>query len=298
MPVRKRKKKNRFRQKKRNPLPLLRGMLSLTGIAAGVLLSALFFTFVHDAMTQCDFFNARKIHLAGNSRLSEGAIFTQAGITEGINVLSVNLSLVRKKLLAHPWIAEATAARRLPGELDLAIREHTAVAIAEFSGNRFLVNREHAIFKEASTGDPSNLPVIEGLAPKDFRIVGMAAEAFREPAAAGAVFDLLTMGSQKSAVLPNRLLARVTVDRELGPSLHPSGTLAGIRVGSIHMGYDNYREKLARLNRVLSHLTKQGRELEKATVELEYIDLDNIDRIVVKPVREGVSPKEPEGGLT
>ncbi len=300
MSVRKRKKKNRFRQKKRKPLSLslLRGGVAITGIAAGFILSALFFIFVHDAMTQSDFFNARAIHLAGNSRLTEATVFSQAGVTQGLNVLSVNLTLVRKKLLAHPWIAEATAARELPGELDLSIREHKAVAIAKFSGSRFLVNREHAIFKEASAGDPEGLPVIEGLAPKDFRITGKLRQAFAEPAAAGAVFDLLTIGSQKNAVLPNRLLARVTVDRELGPTLHPSGALGGIHVGSIRMGYDNYREKLARLNRVLTHLTKQGRDLEQATVKLEYIDLDNIDRIVVKPVREGISPKEPEGGLT
>jgi len=78
-------------------------------LAAGsvlVVLVSLFFIFVHDVFVQSDYFKAKGIQVEGGQRLSSQEILRQAGVREGVNILSVNLSAARRQLLAHPWIAE------------------------------------------------------------------------------------------------------------------------------------------------------------------------------------------------
>jgi len=232
---------------------------------------SLFFVLGYDFITQCDNFKARQITVSGLQRLSRESLLKQAGLGPGINILAVNLTLTRKKLLAHPWVGDAEVSRNLPGRIDIRVTEQRPVAILDL-GRKFIVNTKGKIFKEWSISDPDTLPVVSGLEFSDLNIdPDGRATPFQ------AVMTILNMGENPESVLPNRLINRIQVDREIGLTVYVFDKSKAIK-----LGYHDYPSKLKNLQDILFHI-KARHEL----VDFESIDLNNLNRIVVNPVRSG-----------
>ena len=244
-----------------------------TGVkgACGILLVGLLscgFVFGYDLITQCEFFKARHIEITGVERLSRKDVMTQAKITDGVNILSVNLKIARKRLLSHPWIKDARVSRELPSELTIGITEHQAVAIADL-GEKFLVNTGGEIFKRWEASDPDQLPIISGLDFSDIHEPGIApASTFQ------AAMAVLQLGRQPGSILPNRMIKKIQVDRELGITLYAFEETKAIR-----LGYSDYPGKYQTLEQIFSYV-KQSPEVP----DFMEIDLDNRDRVILRPV--------------
>jgi len=269
------------------------------GVAAVAFLS-LFFVFVHDLFTQSAHFQARQILVEGARRLTPKAVFHQAGVRPGINVLSVNLSAARRRLLAHPWIAAAEIRRELPATLRIRIREQLGAAVVDV-GRRFLLNPEGEIFKEWEPSDPADLPVVTGLAAADLRAVDRLAAgggAFSDFGAAvpaaepvsrpmDAVLQVLTLGRDPRGALPTRELRSIRVDRELGLTL-----VAYAQLRAIRLGYDDYPAKYHLLRDLLAFFQTQP-----DVADFERIDLTDLNRVIVNPVRAELPKRTgPQGG--
>ncbi|MEW6672892.1 MAG: FtsQ-type POTRA domain-containing protein [Thermodesulfobacteriota bacterium] len=251
--------------------------------AAGFLLAvsvmSLGFVLCHDFLTQYAYFNARDIVVTGGSRLSVDEITRQANIQRGINILSLNLTKTRKKLLSHPWIEEADISRKLPDEIHIHIKEQQAMAVIDL-GRKFIINTEGIIFKEWGPADPENMPVITGLQFSDINVPGTLRTATFE-----AVMTVLSLGRQDNSVLPNRLIHSIRVDREIGLTL-----LAFDQNKQIKLGYDDYPGKYENLRNILLHFRTGS-----AVPDFETIDLNDLNRVVVNPVKTlptGVDQKE------
>lgn len=258
----------------------------IAGIAALSFISFVFI-FGYDFFTQCDYFRAESLIVAGNNRLSEKQVIKQAQINKRVNVLSVNLSMTRKRLLRHPWIAEAEVARKLPNEIDIRIKEHKPLAILDV-GRKFIINIHGEIFKEKSESDPENLPIISGLEFSDLNIPGESYLSCPKARAGGhahstpfdAVMTVLQLGQEAESILPNRLIIRIRVDREMGLTIYmPDYEMPDYesgRVKAIKLGYNDYPDKYDRLKNVLFYLNKKS-----CFSDFDSIDLNNLNRIVV-----------------
>jgi cell division protein FtsQ len=214
----------------------------------------------------------------------------QAGIREGANVLGVNLTAARSRLLAHPWIAEAEVRREIPATLRIRIREHVPAAVVDV-GAKFLLNEQGDVFKEWEASDPAGLPVVRGLAVQDLRVAdrsGAASSgaplAYLKPSPAPApllsrameaVSQVLALGREPGGVLPARQLAAIRVDPELGLTVE-----AFEPVKSIRLGYDDYREKYRLLGELKTFLLKQA-----DFNDFERIDLNDVHRVILNPAR-------------
>ncbi len=258
----------------------------IAGITALSFIS-LCFIFGYDFFTQCDYFRAESLIVAGNNRLSEKQVIKQAQINKRVNVLSVNLSMTRKRLLRHPWIAEAEVARKLPNEIDIRIKEHKPLAILDV-GRKFIINIHGEIFKEKSDSDPENLPIISGLEFSDLNIPGESYLSCPKARAGGhahstpfdAVMTVLQLGQEAESILPNRLIKRIRVDREMGLTIYmPDYEMPDYesgRVKAIKLGYNDYPNKYDGLKNVLFYLNKKS-----CFSDFDSIDLNNLNRIVV-----------------
>ena len=268
--------------------------------AAGVAFVSLFFIFVHDLFTQSEHFRARQIFVEGAQRLAPEAVFGQAGVRPGINVLSVNLAAARKRLLAHPWIATAQIQREIPSTLRIRIREQVGAAVVDV-GRKFLLNPEGEIFKEWEPSDPADLPVVTGLAIADLREVDRSAAASwgvsnfgaaaPTPAPAtrpmDAVLQVLTLSRDPGGVLPTRELRSIRVDRELGLTLVAYAEHRGIR-----LGYNDYPAKYHLLRDLLAFFRSQP-----DVADFERIDLTDLNRVIVNPGRAELPKRTgPQGG--
>lgn len=185
--------------------------------AAGVMVMAamsLVCIFSYDWITQCSYFHAREVEVTGCSRLDPDMIKDLAGAREGTNIFSVNLASARKRLVADPWIKEASIRRGFPPKMSIAVCEHEALAIMDF-GRLFLIDSDGNIFKEyGGRPDAAALPVISGVSYKDW-----AAEDARKSKVFRSVMKILALGNSEKSVVPNRNIEAIIVDKEIGLSL-------------------------------------------------------------------------------
>ena len=258
---------------------ILLGFKLIVAVAAVAAVSA-FFILVHDILTQCDYFKISRLTIEGAQRLSEKEIAQQARVDKGMNILAVNLSLVRKRLLAHPWIAEAGVSREIPSGLSIRIKEHTPLAVVDV-GQKFLINHSGKIFKAWDTSDPADLPLVNGLNVLDLPpVYGQTdpseGEIARERTAPfKAVMKVLRLGRQQGSILPNRSIRQIRVDRQIGLTLY-----AFDRIKAINLGYDDYDGKYHMLANLFSYLKHQ-----QSVSDFDRIDLNNLNRVVVNPLR-------------
>lgn len=265
-------RKNKFRRKRaltrevvvRRVRRTARGigaLLLLAGVSAG-------FVFAYDCFTQSDQFRVRTIAVSGNQRLDRQAILNAAGIDADTNILALNLTLARKRLLAQPWIADAAIGRDIPSRLHITVREETSLALlATSDGTGYLVNPEGRIFKRADAADANGpWPRVRGIDDGDLPAAG-------RPVSRGmqAVVELLRLSREAGSPLPYADIAEIFLDREIGLSL----TLRE-SPGDIRLGFGDYRRKAAALQALTAHLNARP-----DLAGCRMIDLYDINRIVV-----------------
>ncbi len=224
--------------------------------------------FIHDLLTQCDYFRAEDIKISGGKRLSDQEVLKYAGIQRGDNILSINLSLARTRLMDHPWIEDVEIRRELPSGIAVRVREHSALAVLDM-GRKFLINHNGEIFKENEVSDPKNLPYVCGLDYSDLN-----APDKKRSLPLSAVLEWLLIESKESFILPEMKIEKITVDREIGITLQISG---GVR--SICLGYNDYSSKKNRLRRIVRYLRNTSQ-----LKEIQSINLINPDRVILRPV--------------
>jgi len=242
----------------------------MVAVIAVLTVMSLVFILGHDFITQCDYFRADNIVVKGAHRLSKQQILEQANITEGINILSVNLSIIRNTLMAHSWIAEAEVKRELPDIISIRIKEHEPLAILDL-GRRFLIDVNGEVFKEWAASDLDVLPIVSGLQFSDLNVSGES-----RSTAFNAVMEVLRLGREPDSILPNGRIRKIRVDRQTGLTLY-----AFDRVRAIKLGYHDYPDKYERLESVLFYLKKK-----RYFPDFNSIDLNHLDRIVVDLVRD------------
>jgi cell division protein FtsQ len=260
-------------------LPALRIIGGIALVAA----MSVGFVAANDFLTQCDYFKAEVVAVEGCRRLDKETALRQARVFEGINTLSVNLRLARKRLLAHPWVAEAQVSRELPSGIHIRIREHDPLAILDM-GRRFIINRDGAIFKEYAPSDTVDAPVVRGL---EYMDIPLPKRAGSDPFQA--VMTVLVMGDRTDSALPNRTIQEIRVDREMGLTLQLPETAPG-PFTAIKLGYDDragglgYDVKYKRFQEIIDFLAREG-----SLLRFDAIDLKNLDRIVINPAKGAAS---------
>jgi len=251
---------------------IIRGLtfcLKAVAVVAVLHLVSFLFILCHDFLTQCEYFRTESLVVTGADRLSEEQVIKQAELNKGMNILSVNLSIARKRLLAHSWIVEAEVSRELPSSINIRIKEQKPFAILDL-GRKFVINTNGEIFKEMDASDPVNLPIISGLEFADINVRGKP-----RSIPYNAVMNILELGQKPESVIPIKLINRIHVDREIGLTVY-----AFDRIKEIKIGYDDYKGKYAKLKNVLLFLKKR-----EDFSHLESIDLKNLNRIVINPRR-------------
>jgi cell division protein FtsQ len=267
---------------------LVMGFKFTAAIGAVMVVTALFIL-AHDLLTQCDYFSARQLTIEGMRRLTREQVARQAGVHTGMNILSANLTLVRKRLQAHPWIAEAQVSREIPSGLTISVQEHKALAMVDL-GQKYLMNTRGEIFKAWEPSDPEDLPVVSGLNLSDLTVYGRS-QPVRDDSATEdsppfqAVMRILQLGGKKGSILPNREVRQIHVDQQIGLTVH-----AFKRGNIINLGFSDYAGKFRMLSRLLAYLKRH-----RSISDFDRIDLNNLKRVVVKPVTRSDRGSEPGG---
>lgn len=263
-------RKNRYKKRVKPRRGIWTGRLvagiKLMALIAAVLAASALFMAGYAAVTQSDYFRAKTISISGCSRLSQQTVLAQAALSPGDNLLAVNLQLVRKRLLAHPWIAEARVSREIPETIHIDIKEHACMAIVDL-GRRFLLNQSGKLFKEYDRKDPRNLPVVTGIAYCDLSLGDDA-----QSPAMSQVLDVLRISRVKGSIIAYKEIRQVHWDPEMGISL----TIWDDQ-RTIKLGLGEFEAKYSRLAQLLPRLKRNPNWRN-----FSLLDLNNPDRIVMR----------------
>lgn len=272
-PLRKNTKRKDPRQKIAWPDIRLKPLLVFSGwaLALGSLMFVLIL--VYSLITHTTVFAAKSIQVTGFSRLNEQTVLSQAGIHKGDNIFNVNLSVARERLLAHPWIDQADVSRDIPDGIRISIVEHKLLAYVDL-GKRYLMNTNGKIFKHFS-GETDVVPMITGFSPEDIHVAGRHPMK-HETNPHKAVMNIVKLAQKPGSRISFGRVKEILVDRETGLTLSTDGPFRHIQ-----LGYGQYEEKIERMVEVSTFL-EQKADLH----DLDSIDLNNINRVVVKPQAE------------
>jgi hypothetical protein len=137
-------------------------------------------------------------------------------------------------------------------------------------GDKFILNTNGLIFKKLEPDDSEILPIISGLSYSDIRTT-------RDTGSIRfvSVMEVFRLGEVSDSVIPNHLIQRIDVDRQIGLSLYTTD-----HEKIIKLGFENYSEKYGQLKKVIFQLKDQD-----TFSDYQFIDLINPDRIVVYPVK-------------
>ena len=204
-----------------------------------------------------------RITVQGNQRMSRGEVLALLDGLSGARILVPDLERWRRKLLASPWVADASIRRLLPGTLSVVIAERQPIGVGRIKGTLFLIDRTGAVIDEYGPNYADlDLPVIDGLATNGAR----------------------ESVDQARAALAGRLMSDLAHRRDLAEKISQidvtdprsavvilKGDTALLRVGNERFA--------ARLQSYLDLMPA----LRERMPDIDYVDLRFDERVYVRP---------------
>jgi cell division protein FtsQ len=230
-------------------------------------------------------FAVDRIEVKGLVRMERAELLDAAGLAIGRNVFERGPGEVKARLLRHPWVAEASVARRLPGSYVIEVRERQPIALLVVEPCRdanlrsetdptcddgsalYLLSDDGKLFKRFDAKDPVDLPVITGIDRVRF---GSDPE-FPKTILLGAAQLLHDYRAQGLA--QQKPVSEIHLEPNDGFSLYVGEELTLVRLGA-----PPYAQKLPKLKKVFARLEREG-------ASAEYVYLDNEqrpDRVTVR----------------
>jgi cell division protein FtsQ len=190
--------------------------LKITLLIGGMTGTSLLLILAYDALTQTSYFEAKSITVEGHKELSKETVLKQAGLKLHENILSVNVSTIRHRLVAHPWVAGAEIERALPDTIHIRVKERTPIAMINLE-RLFYLDETGVIFKPVESSDKARVPVVTGLPVTDIDFEDpLHSRWFTE------VLEVLRLSHIHKDAIPFYVLHRIHVDREMGLTLYAS----------------------------------------------------------------------------
>ncbi len=116
-------------------------------------------------ITALPILHVTRVNVHGNDRLSTGEILSLVDGLPGRHIIGISLDGWRDRLLASPWVQEATLRRMLPGTVEIEVRERRPMAIGRIDSRLYLVDSAGVVIDEYGPQHADiDLPIVDGLA--------------------------------------------------------------------------------------------------------------------------------------
>ncbi len=106
-------------------------------------------------------FKVETVDITGNHTLTKSDLMYYLGLNKKPNLLGLPIEALYKKLIAHPWIKDATIHRNLPGTLSIHIDERVPVALIMID-RLYYVDQDGAVFAKINKDVGCDFPIFTG----------------------------------------------------------------------------------------------------------------------------------------
>jgi cell division protein FtsQ len=208
-----------------------------------------------------------RILVRGNERLSKADVVQILSGLRGSNLLWADLDAWRRRLLAAPWVRDASLRRSLPSTVEVVIAERQPVGVGRIHGEMYLVDETGVVIDQYGPQYADlDLPIIDGLSVRSADEGTLADEARAELAAR-------VIAALKGKPDVAKRLSQVDVS-----DLHNAAVILNDDGAVIQLGEDQF------LQRLQSYL-ELASALRERVADIDYVDLRFDDRIYVRPAR-------------
>ena len=207
-----------------------------------------------------------RVTIEGNERLSTGEVRAIVDELKGQNILTVELAEWRRRLMASPWVEEATLRRMLPSRVDVVIRERRPLGVARIAGALYLVDAHGVVIDEYGPKYVDfDLPIIDGLSGR--------------PPAEGSSVD------EHRTLLAARVIAALQARPDLARRVsqidvtdaHDAVVILEGDTAMLRLGEQEFAD------RIQGYLDLAP-ALRERVADIDYVDLRFDDRLYVRPV--------------
>ena len=204
-----------------------------------------------------------RILVGGNHRLATDEVLAQLNGLRGENIVWSDLDAWRERLVATPWVRDATFRRTLPSTVEVMIAEREPIGIGRVKGQLYLVDEHGAVIDAYGPQYADlDLPIIDGL------LAGAAASDSNRDRGELAARVIQALHSKPGLA---RRLSQIDVTDQHNAAVILNGDQAVIYVGD-----DRF------LPRIESYLDLAS-ALRARVTDIDYVDLRFDDRIYVRP---------------
>jgi cell division protein FtsQ len=207
------------------------------------------------------YFWIKETVIRGCKEVTEKDVLTLASLKSPQSILSVNVNAMTGRIKENPWIKDVVISRELPDRLVIEIREKKAVAVIKKQEGFFLMDNEGNAIKKVETADEADLPVLTGYQSDKQESIQLLKK----------TMGLLQYAAASKTFPQTGNISEIHSNETLGISIFTDKDIC------LHLGFDGFESKLARLGAVIA-------DLEAKNLKLTYsnIDLSDPDKITVK----------------
>lgn len=214
---------------------LLRSWWVFRGAVAGTLLLGVFYGAYlgFGKVVELESLAVRIIEIDGYQGVQPESIRRLAGVMKGDPLLRVDLKEVRRKVISHPWVKDATVVRELPDTLRISVKERVPTAVV--LGRNFALVDAEGIVLSIHDSYPEGYPVITG--------VSGSREPGRMVTEAQPAMEVLQNITRSGLIGPERISELGVAGKRVQVSLMGSGTVLVFEHGNT----ETQLKQLARL---------------------------------------------------
>jgi cell division protein FtsQ len=107
-------------------------------------------------------FKITAVAINGRKQLTQDEVLAIGGVNGRSSLLFLDAAVVRDKLKANPWIAEATVQKFYPGQLQIDITERSAFALWQQDGRLSVISDDGAVLEPYVSRRFTGLPLVVG----------------------------------------------------------------------------------------------------------------------------------------
>lgn len=258
-----RKKTNRYRQDRKTQIrrwaKSVKAAIGLVMIISVLFALSAALAHSYHALLDGPWFRLEEVEISGLKNVDRKEVLNVLGIPRDVSLLTVKVPERAKALNAIPWFRASMVKLNLPDRIVVEVTEREPVAVI-FADEFFLMDEEGRLFVKTAVEAYPRLPLITG-----FSGMGLKQGDYLPAEPLGAFRKLMAALAASQGWLPLNQISECRWHNEEGFILYT--TLKAI---PIEFGWEDYDQKLARLQKILGQLS-QRRLLETVTrIDLDY----------------------------
>jgi len=205
-------------------------------------------------------FKLEDVSFKGIKRVSQAQLLQKGGLENGVNLLALNLSEVKKNMESTPWVKSVFLHRELPNKLQVVVTEHHPIFLVLVQQDLYYLNEEGLLFKKLEMKEGASIPLLTGLEKKDWIPTGQL-----RPFILQELVSLQRVLSQGGDPFYPNKLSEIHYDPDCGFSLFTME-----RAIRITLGKEEIPARIKRLERVWAELEKRPNPLLLKGISLQF----------------------------